>query len=557
MALFSKSTQAIFYCAGFKQKPIQGMLDFDVLCGRETPSIACVVQPGAKQGFHKLFFADGGKKEIALPLFGAIGDAVAAHPNADVFINFASFRSAFASTLEALAMPSIRVVAVIAEGVPEKDTRTLIAYARKHDKVIIGPATVGGIQAGSFKIGDTAGTIDNIVRSKLYRPGSVGFVSKSGGMSNEAYNIISQTTDGVYEGIAIGGDAFPGSTLSDHAKRYQRINSVRMIVVLGEIGGKDEYSLVEAMKAKEVTKPVVAWVSGTCAKLFTSEVQFGHAGAKSGTELESAQAKNAALAAAGAIVPNSFEGLGEAIAATFKATCGQGGQTAPSLPNPLPTPAAAAAEVPPPPPPGVVPEDLAAAKKRGAVRVPTNVVSSISDERGEELTYNGMPISGIIEQGLGIGDIIGLLWFKKRLPKWSSEFIELCIIICADHGPCVSGAHNAIVTSRAGKDITSCLASGILTIGPRFGGAIDDAARYMKEAKDLGQAPDYFVESMKKKGRRVAGIGHRIKSKVRWTLPLPLPSPFPLPFLSPFPLPFPSPSPLPFLSPLPSPFPLC
>ena len=75
-------------------------------------------------------------------------------------------------------MPSIRVVAVIAEGVPEKDTRTLIAYARKHDKVIIGPATVGGIQAGSFKIGDTAGTIDSIVRSKLYRPGSVGFVSK-------------------------------------------------------------------------------------------------------------------------------------------------------------------------------------------------------------------------------------------------------------------------------------------------------------------------------------------------------------------------------------------
>ena len=264
-------------------------------------------------------------------------------------------------------------------------------------------------------------------------------------MSNEAYNIISQTTDGVYEGIAIGGDAFPGSTLSDHAKRYQRINSVRMIVVspspplpsqtpltdthtqvLGEIGGKDEYSLVEAMKAKEVTKPVVAWVSGTCAKLFTSEVQFGHAGAKSGTELESAQAKNAALAAAGAIVPNSFEGLGEAIAATFKATCGQGGQTAPSLPNPLPTPAAAAAEVPPPPPPGVVPEDLAAAKKRGAVRVPTNVVSSISDERGEELTYNGMPISGIVEQGLGIGDIIGLLWFKKRLPKWSSEVSVDC-----------------------------------------------------------------------------------------------------------------------------------
>lgn len=46
-------------------------------------------------------------------------------------------------------------------------------------QVVIGPATVGGIQAGAFKIGDTAGTIDNIIQCKLYRPGSVGFVSKS------------------------------------------------------------------------------------------------------------------------------------------------------------------------------------------------------------------------------------------------------------------------------------------------------------------------------------------------------------------------------------------
>lgn len=50
-----------------------------------------------------------------------------------------------------------------------------------------------------------------------------------------------------------------------------------MIVVLGELGGRDEYSLVEALKQGKVNKPVVAWVSGTCARLFKSEVQFGHA----------------------------------------------------------------------------------------------------------------------------------------------------------------------------------------------------------------------------------------------------------------------------------------
>ncbi len=153
-------------------------------------------------------------------------------------------------------------------------------------------------------------------------------------------------------------------------------------------------------------------------------------------------------------------------------------------------------------------------------------------------------------------------------------------MLCADHGPCVSGAHNAIVTSRAGKDLVSCLVSGLLTIGPRFGGAIDDAARCFKvrltdpmvdcqglctpsmlrsrhplqmchmpssgsscscchvhvhllrlitsyrtctswhvctahaqDAVERKLDPVQFVEGLKKRGKRVPGIGHRIKSK--------------------------------------------
>jgi hypothetical protein len=50
-------------------------------------------------------------------------------------------------------------------------------------------------------------------------------------------------------GIAIGGDTFPGSTLSDHCIRYQNIPQIKMIVVLGELGGRDEYSLVDALKS--------------------------------------------------------------------------------------------------------------------------------------------------------------------------------------------------------------------------------------------------------------------------------------------------------------------
>ena len=98
--------------------------------------------------------------------------------------------------------------------------REIMYHAQKRNITIIGPATVGGIKPGSFKIGNTGGMMDNIVSSKLYRKGSVGYVSKSGGMSNELNNILANVTDGVYEGIAIGGDRYPGTTFIDHLLRY-------------------------------------------------------------------------------------------------------------------------------------------------------------------------------------------------------------------------------------------------------------------------------------------------------------------------------------------------
>lgn len=487
--LFSKDTQALVY--NFKANPVQRMLDFDFICKREKPSIAGLIAPG-RTGTHKAFYGD---KEILLPIYPSIEKAVKAHKKADVMINFASFRSAYDSSKEALEQNSIRTVVIIAEGIPEQQIKELIAFSKTKKKHIIGPATVGGVQAGAFKIGNTAGTVDNIIACKLHRPGSVGFVSKSGGLSNEMYNMLAQTTDGLYEGIAIGGDQYPGSTLLEHVLRFEKMSEVKMIVILGELGGKEECTIAEAKKQGKVKKPVVAWVTGTCAKLFPTEVQFGHAGAKSGVDEETAEAKNKALQDAGVIVPNSFEELGDKIAETYQKLVKTG------VIKP-------AKEVDPP----KLAVDYKMAIKQKSVRRPTNFVCGISDDRGDEVTYANVPISEIIEKDYSVGDVISLLWFKRRLPKYASKFIEMTLMIAADHGPCVSGAHNAIVASRAGKDVVSSLASGLLTIGPRFGGAIDDAARYFKDACDRGLAPDEFVSEMKAKNIRISGIGHRVKS---------------------------------------------
>ncbi len=112
------------------------------------------------------------------------------------------------------------------------------------------------------------------------------------------------------------------------------------------------------------------------------------------------------------------------------------------------------------------------AKKLGLVRKPANFVSSISDDRGEELEYAGMAISEVFEKDLGVGGVLSLLWFRRLLPPYAAKIIDMILMVTADHGPAVSGAHNTIVSARAGKDLVSSLASGLLTIGPRFGGAL-------------------------------------------------------------------------------------
>ncbi|XP_059178489.1 ATP-citrate synthase-like isoform X1 [Physella acuta] len=488
--LFTKDTECIVW--GMQQRAVQGMLDFDYVCSRTKPSVVAMIYPFTGDHKQKFYW---GHKEILIPVYKNMGDCMKKHPSADTLVNFASLRSAYDSTIETLNYPQIRSISIIAEGIPENLTRNLIKVATEKGVIIIGPATVGGVKPGCFKIGNTGGMLDNILASKLYRPGSVAYVSRSGGMSNELNNIIALNADGVLEGVAIGGDRYPGSTFMDHILRYQANPDAKMIVLLGEVGGVEEYQLVEAIKRGKVDKPVVAWCIGTCAKMFTSEVQFGHAGACANADAETAGSKNEALRAVGAIVPRSFDELGITINEVYSKLVSDGI----IVPKP---------ETAPP----TVPMDFNWARELGLIRKPASFMTSICDERGQELLYAGIPITDIFKEDMGIGGVLSLLWFQRRLPRYATKFIEMCLMVTADHGPAVSGAHNTIVCARAGKDLISSLTSGLLTIGDRFGGALDAAAKQFSTALDSGLIPMEFVNDMRKKGTLIMGIGHRIKS---------------------------------------------
>ncbi|KAF9579689.1 citrate synthase, partial [Lunasporangiospora selenospora] len=489
---FTSKTRSFIY--GMQPRAVQGMLDFDFICKREAPSVAAMIYPFGGAHVQKFYW---GTKETLLPVFTTLEEATAKFPDVDTVVNFASCRSVYQSTVDLLKhSDQIKTIAIIAEGVPERRARQILWEAKAKNVLVIGPATVGGIKPGCFKIGNTGGMMDNIVSSKLYRAGSVAYVSKSGGMSNELNNIISRTTDGVYEGVAIGGDRYPGSTFIDHLLRYEQDPNCKMLVLLGEVGGVEEYRVCEAVKNGTIRKPVIAWCIGTCAKMFATEVQFGHAGALAQSDLETADAKNKALRAAGIIVPDTFEKLPLVLNQTFQSLVKKG------VIQPKPEP-----ETP------KIPIDYSWAQELGLVRKPASFVSTICDDRGQELLYAGMRISDVFKEDIGIGGVLSLLWFKRRLPDYACKFIEMVLMLTADHGPAVSGAHNTIVTARAGKDLVSSLCAGLLTIGDRFGGALDGAAEQFSSAYDKSLTPREFVTLMRKQNKLILGIGHKIKSR--------------------------------------------
>jgi ATP citrate (pro-S)-lyase len=111
---------------------------------------------------------------------------------------------------------------------------------------------------------------------------------------------------------------------------------------------------------------------------------------------------------AGAIVPDSFEEFGATIKRVYDDLLKNG----------------TILERPEPEPP-VLPMDYQWAQKLGLIRKPTSFISTISDERGDELLYSGVPISQVFEEDLGVGGVISLLWFKRRLPKYATKYSEV------------------------------------------------------------------------------------------------------------------------------------
>jgi ATP citrate (pro-S)-lyase len=135
--------------------------------------------------------------------------------------------------------------------------------------------------------------------------------------------------------------------------------------------------------------------------------------------------------------------------------------------------------------------------------------STVSGVKGGSPTILGQPL---LDQAKNhsLAYLAGSLWLGQNLKSKKTEaVIDYALRLLVDHGPYVSGAVNTIITARAGRDLVSSLASGLLTIGPRFGGAVNGAARVWFDSVSADLPPAQVVEDFASRKEYISGIGHR------------------------------------------------
>jgi succinyl-CoA synthetase alpha subunit len=245
----------------------------------------------------------GGEEVQGKPVFNTVAEAVSAISDITVSTIYVPPFAAKVAIMEAIDA-NIPQINTIVERIPIKDTAYCLAAAKEKNIQIIGPSSLGYITPGVGRIGVVGG----IKVDEVFTPGSVGIISRSGGMTNEVSWQIRKAGMGQSTAVHVGGDLLMGMTYADLLLLFEKDEQTKSVVIFGEHGGSYEFEIVELIKNKKFTKPLAIYIGGKFANILPEGMNIGHAGAivEKG---KGAAEKEAALSSVGVMIAERYEDL--------------------------------------------------------------------------------------------------------------------------------------------------------------------------------------------------------------------------------------------------------
>ena len=238
----------------------------------------------------------GGKETLNVPIWDTVDEAVS--NGANVSCIFVPPQFAADAIMES-ADAGIELIIAITEGIPALDMVKVNRYLENIDTRLIGPNCPGIITPGISKVG--------IMPGHIHRRGDVGIISRSGTLTYEAVNQVTEKGLGQSTCVGIGGDPVNGTSFIDCLEAFENDSETKSMIMIGEIGGTAEELAAEYVK-EYVTKPIVGFIAG---KTAPPGKRMGHAGAIISGGKGTAKAKMRAMESAGISVTDNPAQLGE------------------------------------------------------------------------------------------------------------------------------------------------------------------------------------------------------------------------------------------------------
>jgi succinyl-CoA synthetase alpha subunit len=265
----------------------------------------------------------GGREVHGVPVFDSVAQLVEATgqvPDGSVVTVPPAFtRDAVFEAIEA----GVKLVVIVTERVPRYDVAQMVELAGLRGARIIGPNCLGLIRSGVAKMGGIGGPARDV--AKAYQPGSVGVMSRSGGMTTEISSTLTAAGLGVSTAISIGGDPIIGSTYAELMPLFEADEQTQAIVIYSEPGGRMEAELAHWVTENRSRLPIVAFMAGR----FMDEMpgmSFGHAGTIVEGKADTAAEKIARLEAAGIAVAQEIAEIPDLVRERLGGRAGAGGQ---------------------------------------------------------------------------------------------------------------------------------------------------------------------------------------------------------------------------------------